>query len=268
MRFLLTFAALLAVQVAHADDVYFSVRPKAGGSGEWRRIDAPFKAGPETDSYRKNVLDPHFEVRVERVTPNAPLPVPLVREPVEPETLRKTPHADAVRQEQQDATAAFAGAVAEMKRMNNEVVDLVRRMDARLARVEMDSASVKKDMENVSAQLTDKERRLTALERGTVTPWKAPSVITDPNAATAAGRVVGSYDQFGRFVPAGSAPLPPPTFPAPSTQVFSSVPMQTVVLPAASFPVGGSYGAGAGACSSGSCGGSGGRRGLFGLRRR
>lgn len=119
------------------------------------------------------------------------------------------------------------------------------------------------DMAAVSAQLTRIESRLTALERRAVEPFRSPATLTDPLAAAAAGRRVGGYDQFGRFV--GFAQVSTPaasTFAAASTQAIQAAPSAPLVFSApVSLPAAGYVGAvgcsggscGAGGCSGGSC---------------
>jgi hypothetical protein len=129
-------------------------------------------------------------------------------------------------------------------------------------------------LSDMEARQHDYETRLSALERGAISAkaLRAPAVLTDPGAAAAAGRTVGGYDQFGRFVGFASqaAPAAPVatsvTLPQPAFQTFAAPiatpPVQLVpAFAPSSFSYSASVKASSGGCSGGSCGSG---RGLLG----
>jgi hypothetical protein len=122
----------------------------------------------------------------------------------------------------------------------------------------------------MSHQLTNLDSRLSTLERGSVQPFRAPSRLTDPLAAQVAGRQVGMYDQFGRFIPqqqsagissTSTSNVGPPSVSQPSIQptvmvaapVHSSIPVQVLQQPMMAVSAFQYSSMSVGGCSGGSC---------------
>jgi hypothetical protein len=151
---------------------------------------------------------------------------------------------------------------------NKDVLDALRRMDARVAQVQG-------DVSNLGVQVTRLDSRLSTLERGSVQPFRSSARLTDPLAARVAGRQAGFYDEYGQpyvpmqpivsgtYQPTQPVYQPVQQFQSSRVQFVQATPVfQAPQVQFASFQASSQYSASASGCSGGSCGT--GRSGLLG----